>query len=465
MRKNSRFFIAQLSEDLAKAVRVDAGEIAGIAGQPISGHDDAQSAASAVRKAFAALGYSGEPVILVLGRNQVTCRFIRIPGATNQEIGEIVRLQAGKYLPYSPQELVTGYQKVSVDKDGYIELNLVIVQRSLVERNRQLFDALKPADFSVSLSSYGLAQLCSRFDPGGDNTVLLVDSDSSQCELAVIGRKKLLYSRAFRLDTGEDGWKNIFGEELRKTLDTYRKEVMFKLPEKAVVLGSGERQSGILQVLRDDHQWSVDTVEPLELVRVSARAVKDLGNTSGSFAGIFGFIQGLGEDNLNLLPRETKVKQQKALRRVETVQTALVFAAAFVFALAGVYKWLDNKSRRLNMIKHELAMTAQEARPLDEMEKRFRIAAQRSGSVGILDMLSQLHGIIDQELTLTSFSYEEGMVVLRGEAGSLNTCLALVAGIEKSPAFRGLNPRVSYATKKMSAADESVNFEIVCSKE
>ena len=132
----------------------------------------------------------------------------------------------------------------------------------------------------------------------------------------------------------------------------------------------------------------------------------------------------------------------------------------------GALKNLDNKAKYLARLKSELRQISNEAKPLENIEKRFRFLEK--GAVkpeSSLDILYELHKVIPQDVSLVTIDYEENkVIVLRGVAPELNSVFALVSEFEKSNVFSRFKIKVDYATQRKLVGGEAVDFQISCQR-
>jgi len=145
---------------------------------------------------FKKIGYNKEKVIISLACHQATHRYIKVPTRIPQEIEQIIAFQAPKYLPYAASELVTGYHLIRVDQEGYAHVNLIIVPLESSQRYCTFLKEVAATDFTITLSSYGLAYLYDEIVPKQSQPVLVIDIDAMQIELAIVQAKEVLLSRS-----------------------------------------------------------------------------------------------------------------------------------------------------------------------------------------------------------------------------------------------------------------------------
>ncbi len=405
------------------------------------------------------LSYNNNQIILSLPRQQATCRYIKIPARFPAEIDKIIPFQAAKYLPYPPQELISGYQIVLIDKEGYSYINLNIVHKDIISGYISFFDSLNIKNFSIILNSYGLNNLYSEIEPPKPEINMIIDIDYSYAELIVARQGKLFFSRSFKLPP-QDNLENILSEEINKTNSVYAKETG-QLPAGRVIIFTNKNISA--QNLSAKISLPVQTFDYREkdFLRQSGEKIKASGL---SVAGLVGLGLKQTEAELNILPPQAKEARLRISRKKEFIKVSAAAVISVVMLTFAVAKDLGNKKYYSDMIKAELSKISKEAKILDELEKRFDILeSQAKSRLIVLDALHELHRTIPQEVYLNSFVYEEDkQIVLRGQAPNLDSVFRLVSEFEKSKVSDNFMPKLRYATKKKTQTKDIVDFEIIC---
>jgi Tfp pilus assembly protein PilN len=447
-------FIFQITDTHLKVARFQPSGGIDFQAEVIPPDADEKSIAERLARLLNKLEYRNNPLIIALPRSKVTCRYLKIPAQSPKEIEKIVSLQASRYLPYPQEELITGYEVISVGKDGYSNINLVIAQKDVINRYLGVCKGLNCPSLTIALSSYGLSNIFNQVYPEPKNAEMLIDIDSSQMELAVIAHGKLLFSRYFKVDMSNPGWKSIFLDEVLKSREAYKKEVAGEAADKILVTGQQNLADDLIQAL--NAQAGIKA-EALPYRKISADT---------SFISLIGLGIKDVAYSLNLLPKDLKEELIVRAQKKEYAQL-LLFAAVIIAVLGlGVAKSLDNKAQYLKKLKAELDKVSQQAKPLKEIEKRLTIA---SGSLkekpSSLEVFSEIHRLIPASILLTEFIYEAGRdLTLRGQAQDLGAVFALVSQIENSSVLKSFSVKVRYATKRKTSAGEVIGFEIVCAK-
>lgn len=464
-------FICQLTESFLKVAKCllnhnSKRRFVGLEVEEIVADTDDKKLAEKFNAAFKKLGYRNDPVIISLPRSQATCRYIKVPAQAPDEIERIISLQASRYLPYPAGELITSYQAILSDKEGFTYINLVIVHRDIVERYLKIFQEANINRVTIALSSYGLCNFYNYLEPEGLGSVMVIDIDSEQVELAIILNKKLVFSRCFKLNQLKADWGNLFIDELNKTQDAYLKELSQETPDKVILMGVEKKLKELAEIIKKQVALPVEIFSCAEKINIPENLSEKILNSDNSFTSLIGLGLERIEESLNLLPQGIKTEVKKVSQRNEYLKLILYILGIILFLSLGVAKNLHNKAIYLEQLKSELNKIAQEARPLEEIEKRFGLLQNRSQArASSLDLLYEIFKTMPPDITLSSFSYEEdNQVILRGQTPELNSVYTFVTELQNSEVFKNFSIKPRYATKKKTQAGEIMDIEIVCSK-
>lgn len=409
------------------------------------------------------LDYNGNQVILSLPRHQATCRYIKVPAKFPAEIDRIIPFQASKYLPYPAQELITGYQIISTDKEGYSHINLNIVHKDIILSYLSFLNSLAIKKFSIILSSYGLCNLYSEIEsPSCANMV--VDIDSNYVELIVVSQKKLLFSRSFKVSQ-QHNLEDILSEEIKKTNSACIKETG-QIPAAGIIIFtneniSAESLSGKISVpVKISDYCGKVSPRPAQAV---CEKIKTAGVSAASLIGL-----GLKEISaeLNILPENIKQVRIRAVKKKEFIKSAVTILLTVLTLTFAVMKDLDNKRTYKDKLKIELDKISKEAKMLEELEKRFAfLESQAKYRLIALEVLYELHRMMPKDVNLSSFIYEDDkQIALRGQTRELNYVLELASTLEKSKALGNFTCKLRYATKKKTQMGDIIDFEMICLK-
>ncbi len=469
--KKKAVFIVQLTEGALKIVKCltakgKSAEFAAIEIVPLSAPADDAKIAEKLTETLRKLKFNLDPVIVSLPRINVTSRYLKVPAQNPAEIERIVSLQAPRYLPYSSEELNTGFQVIRTDKEGYSDVNLIIAHRDVTGRYVNMFRELKPSSVSVFLSSFGLGNLYHYCFDKETSPVILVDINSNQAEVAITQGEKFLFSRSFKLTAANSDWPNLLGDEVRRTVGLYLKEVSKEEPKKILVYNCGRSFGNLSEILNRQTGLAVEELPYAQKAGLSKQFSDIIAASNTSFASLIGFAAQEVSQYLNLLPVHVKETAKSASQRKNQLRLAAsVCGLILIFGLS-LWRNFENKSLYLKRLKSELAKISLESKPLEAIEKRFRLLQGRSRDrLSALQALYELHRNTPEKVSITNFIYDGGKeLIIRGQAGELDYVFEFVARLQEAEALKKFEVKVKYATKKKTAAGEVVDFEIGCLK-
>ncbi|MFH0827373.1 MAG: pilus assembly protein PilM [Candidatus Omnitrophota bacterium] len=433
---------------------------------PLPANADEKKLSDLWQQSLKKMGYDHHPIIVCLPRNQATCRYLKVPAVTPSEIEKMSNLQASRYLPYPAHELVTAFDIISTDKEGYAHINLTIVQKNNIERILNILKGFKASRMSIILSSYALLNLYLFLKPGDHESTMIIDVDALQAELAVVGSRKLLFSRSVKMDRQAFGWKNVLFDEMDKTLETYMESVSSEPIRKFALVGTRSALDELKEALEAKFSLPAEILTLGPNLNIPPNLSGVILNSEVSFASCLGLCLKEPQPSLNLLPQDIKDETRKVISRKKSLQAAVLALVIMMAWGIGSAKHLDNREVYLERLRSELAKISKTAKPLEDIERRFELLEARNLNVSSsLDILHELHAIVPADAALISMSFEENkQVLLRGQSPGLDSVFAFVDRIEKSSVFKPFRIKVRYATKKKTASGDMVDFEIECLK-
>jgi Tfp pilus assembly protein PilN len=391
---------------------------------------------------------------------------LRIPSQLPSEIEKIVNLQAPSFLPYPANELVTGFQIIASDRQGHCGVNLVIAHRGAIERMLAFFEKLQSSCVSIILSSYGLCNLYNVAAKNQTTPVMLLDIDSEQAEVVLVGNRKMFFSRVFRFSQGQPDRGSILVDEINKTRDVYIREVAQEAPAKIVLLGSRTANEPFIDILQKQTAYPFQVISYQDIPGLGESIAQRAATSDVSVASLLGLGLGSFDEYLELLPQAVKQQRRSSRQRQEYVHSTLLGLGLVLITAAAMTRHLDNKIAYLVTLKDKLGQVTRDAKPLEDIERRFRTFADQSQKrLSALDVLRELYQIVPAQVTLTRFTYEESnQISLHGQTPGMDAVFMFVSALEKSRLFENFTVKINYATQKKMQSGQAIDFEIMCSQ-
>ncbi len=466
-RKADVFFICQFSEARLRVIKCAhtigrRAEFLEARTQELPALADKESLSLNLGLVLKELDFRGNRLIVSLPRAQVTCRYLKIPSKIPVEVEQIASLQAPRYLPYQTNELITAYQPILVDEDGYTQINLFIAHRDVIEDYIKIFKKLNIKNYSLFLSSVGLLNLFYAVNSQSKSSVIVIDIDCDHAEIAIVDKDNFFFSRSFKVSQNLPGWENVIAGEINKTKDAYLKEAFRKDPEKIVIFGSPDNFQSLLEIVKKQTIIPVEISAYWQGLSFSQVLLNQVSGSSGSYANLAGLGLKSIPESLNLLPPEIRNQTRNSLKAKENLRVAYFLSCIVIIFALGILKNIDNKARFLNYVKTQLNRIEKDARSIEELQERIEfVEKSHQKKPSALDILYELHQIIPVDVVLTNFSYDEsGQIVLRGQTPQMDNVFEFVTRLEKSVVFKGFEIKVKYASNKKLNAGDLVDFEI-----
>lgn len=395
--------------------------------------------AAALRRLIREKEFESRSVNICLPHRLAAIKSIRVPSTDPDEIRSMATLQACRLMPFSPEEIIAGFEIVQTSAEGFSTVLLTVVRREDVD---PILDICRRDGLRVNqvmLDSHALPALAA---DQVRSPCLLVTGEDQEGMVAILDKNNSRFARAFPWDGSADS----LAHEAAMSLDAYQKDTPFWTPSKILWVGktpSGEIRKALESVLNapfDVFEFPAQLHESWERSAYSAACAQKVPT--------------------NLLP-DTEQKRQG---RETLARQKMIFASLFlsiVFAWVGL-GWMQEQRQRARIARLDQTMAAlsREAQGLEAKADRLE-ETRRSEGASLLQDLRALNAVLPSGVSLSGLSYERhGAVVLQGEALSLADALATVTALEKSALFQKVELRNSDATT--INGKDLAQFQIVC---
>ncbi|MBI4601903.1 MAG: type IV pilus assembly protein PilM [Planctomycetes bacterium] len=367
-----------------------------------------------------------EPVVVAHPGQGTFSRFIKVPAFDQKKVRDMVRYEASQQIPFPLDEVIWDYHVVNKE---YLpgeerEVGLFAVRRETIDD--YLVDFTREG-LSVEMLTIGYLGLLNfiKFDINPPEPSIVLDIGAAHTDLvlvdgprfwirplphsgndvtkAIMSRFKLAFAEAekLKLETGkapqqaEKIFKAVIQpklqdlvQEVQRSLGYYRSQVGGDVKfTKVYLLGNGSRVVGIKQFLQDHLGIPVERVHTIGRLRVNREVdVKLLQAELAAFGTALGIgIQavGVGACQVDLVPREEKLRKEAVRKRKH-----VFFAAAIIVAaMAGASGMIRGK---LAQLQTALQTARDDTPPLYERECR---ELERATNVQLLSVIEELKGL------------------------------------------------------------------------
>jgi Tfp pilus assembly PilM family ATPase len=386
-------------------------------------------------------GFAKSDLVGCLFRHQVSVRFFSFPSHEDGEIGRMAQYEAAELLPLKPEETITRYIVLKKRNNGYADTMVVVTHKEEVAK---LLDKVKASAMtieSLNLSSLALLRCLNHVIgkklPESNDNVLLVYVEDGAVEIIIARNEIIEFSRGF---VTEDINKStqVLISEIRHSMELFFNNAdENKLTR--IILGSPRADlKPIAEVLKQ--RFSV----PLQEEKIDIA---------------YG-LAALGDEGVNLLSNEF-IRSRKAREFKNKILIAgglllvniLLFAGIFMIQINRKQAYLEKLNKEI-IARKPLAQAVQ-----NKLRKLTIVQTQLSSQLLVLDAITDIVDITPVSASLNMLSVnEQGDMVIRGQAKTLQEVLDFVSAIEKSEYF--VNSHLNYSNRRKLRDMELIDFEI-----
>lgn len=411
---------------------------------------------------FAGLSQPPQQIICPVSSKNVLSKNVEIPSTEREEITKIIDFQAGRFTPYSRDEIVLDFICMETAKQHYTSVLLFIVSRKLVDRYWRLFEEIG-VPIKIVIASEALGMTYAEMVEQDTGAVAGIHLGEDAADFTVMDHRQMVFVR--NLPVGAEHfaghWETAgveFANELNKSWVAYQDEGEGRPIKHLVVTGIVKDPDGFKKVLQSSCPFLQEAQTALKFLdyrshfKTTEAAFNEMNaQAETSFFELAASITQSSKLKVDLLPREIKLK-----RRFQDVShdiTALGISLMSIFLVISLYlgtKYYIKKLRLENLEqKHQVAF--EKARDLERISTKNqvvrRILQGRGKGLYVYEIMNRLIG---PDIYLSRFTYEDGgKLALTGTAESMSRVFAFVTKMEESNYF------TTVATKETKSRTEA----------
>ncbi|MBI4549799.1 MAG: pilus assembly protein PilM, partial [Candidatus Omnitrophica bacterium] len=398
-------------------------------------------------KYFAAEKIEHPRVILSIPSRLFISKNVDIPSTEMEEISKIIDLQAGRFTPYSRDEIVIDFLCMATPAQHYTSVFLVIVNRKVAERGFRIFENAGIPVLKIGIASEAMAKIYLE-QAGAEadlNAVAGIQVGEESSDLTVIDRNQMVFVRNlpvgsshFQLDRAAA--EEDFLKELNQSLAAYQDQGVGRPIKYLVLTGEPSEIKGLADSIRlgvpplKEPEGRVEILDPSQRFVYSAKAQKALAAAGPvSLFDLLSCVATASSTKLDVLPKEIKLKRvfRESSKDIITLGVLImtVFLVISLFLASRIYF----RSVKAEKIEHYHQSIFPEARKLESISTKNRVVRKllenRGRGLYIFDIVT---GLIGEDLYLASFGYDsEGNILLVGTAESMSRVFAFVSQLEE----------------------------------
>ncbi len=395
---------------------------------------------------------------------------VDMPSTDREEISKIVDLQAGRYTPYSRDEIVIDYICMETAGQYYTNVLLMIVNRQAVDRYFQIFEKAGLTIEKIAIAAEGMALAIDSADEtlSENSAFAVIHVAENFSELFIVNHHQMVFVRSipvgaeqYQKDTAK--FQQEFAEEWSKSLMAYKEQGVGR-PVKTVFLTGMIKGLEFLEKIMQPkgEPYVIKLVDYTKLFQTDPGA---FGNLIPDQVTFFETVAVLGQApdlKLDLSPKEVKLRRHVREGSREIITFGILIMACLVLACIFLASKILIKQDIMKHLDQMEQSSMDEARLMERASTKTRLVRSLLKNRGKgLYVFDRVGSIISEEIFLTSFGYDnEGNLQLTGTANSRSRVYAFVTDLEESNYFSSVKTKTTTSRRvgQMDVAD----FEIEC---
>jgi len=427
-----------------------------------------------ISTAYRDWGIKKREAVCIISSKLFISKNVDMPSNDPDEISKIIDLQAGRYTPYSRDEIVIDYICMSNPGQHYTNVLLVIVNRKLVDRYVRIFDDADVLLSKIAISSESMAfhyqKLLPQGDVGGSFAGIHIDKDSS--DLTIVDKEDMVFVRsipvgAVHFKEDFDSAQKAFVSELGKSITSYQDHGVGQAVRGVIITGLihvlGELEAKIRASvpLMSESSFPIKIIPYHKLFELSDQIKDQVSAVDGeSFFSLLSGISSEASLRIDLLPKEIKLKRRFREGGKEVITMGIIIMTCLVMICTFLASKIYVKNNLIERLDGVSETVYQQARTLERSSTKTRVLRSliehRGKGLYVFDKITTLIGT---NIYLASFSYDnEGNVHLVGTADTMSGVFGFVSQLEESGYFSSV---VTNETKtRKDGGKEVADFDI-----
>lgn len=400
---------------------------------------------------------------------------VEIPSTEKDEIAKIIDLQAGRFTPYSRDEIVIDFLCMETPAQHYTSVLLVIVNRSLVDRYCRIFEDMG-IQIKIAIASEALALTYEEMLGAGPEDYALggicVGDDTT--DLTIMDHRQMVFVRSLPVgaDHFQAGRELAAAElinELNKSLTAYHDQGIGKQVKSLILSGKVADSEWLCSEITANcpvlqrFQTQVQGKDSLTLFDLSEVAKKKIEESkTNSFFELMATLEKSEKTQVDLIPKEVKIRRRFREESKEITSLGITIMTIFAVLSLFLYAKIYFKNQRMEKIQIAGQASFDEARLLERVSTKNRVVRKIIKNRGKgLSAFDEVTGLLGESTYLAHYGYDlEGKLRLGGTAESMSQVFALVNRLEASGRYYSV--KATETKSRREGTRDVADFEIEC---
>ena len=400
---------------------------------------------------------------------------VEIPSTNRDEIAKIIDLQAGRFTPYSRDEIVIDFLfKETEEAQHYTSVLLIIINRKVVERYLRIFEKARIPLSQVTITSEAMSGIYARMAEAGQDgqavAGLHVGEDFS--DLVITDKGQMIFVRS--ISTGAQDLRDNpqtalpeFLNELNKSLTAYQDQSIGTPVRHLVLTGMMDDPPALRQAIQsscpilEGAGADVKAVVYPDYFNFSEKVAAEIAAEKRiSYFELLASLAAGTRSKIDLTPHEAKLKRRFRQSSKDMMTLGVLIMTLFLIVSCFLAGKIYIKNLLYDKLDSMHQSIGQEARSLEGTSTKNRVVRQllenRGKGLWVFGIVSELLG---EDVYLSNFSYQEdGKLGLVGTAQSMSKVFAFVTKLEESNYFNSVKAKQTKLRREGS--EDVADFEI-----
>jgi len=458
---NLKLAYAKISPTRKELVDLVSYEIQGLSEEEIT---------KSIQSSLKSLKLSSPEVIIIIPSHATIAKNIEIPSLNEQEIREIVDLQAGRHTPYSREEIIIDYINIGAYRENYTKILLIIVTLNVIRRQIDILEKVNLKVEKVYFSPELITSFCSGALKLNKEAAVetIVHIDAHFTDFVTITKGGVLFVRSIPIGrqhifSEKERYQMRFIEEVKKSLETYQTEDIGPLPEEIILTGSTQDGDELQDLLSQMLFIPVKIFPYLEHAPMASQELKkSLAAGQDSFLDVIAPLINPDRVQINLIPEEVKLRKKFEEKSKDFVTSGIYVMVILAILCLSLISNIFFKSSYLAKLSDKYEPVIEASKRLENNFSQIRTIkrALKSRNTAI-NVLAELYELTPADIQLSSIKFTlQGKFSIEGNSRTMGTVFSFIGDMEESVFFKKVESRRT--TKRRVDEGEIVDFEIIC---
>jgi hypothetical protein len=372
-----------------------------------------------LRRALLNRGITSEAATVVLPRSLVTLRRIQLPGVSDNELPDMVRLQAATRLTVPLDSVCMDFVPLPRHGEGR-EVLLATTPAEQVSGIRSTLEAAGLQLSGVQVSSFGIASALAhagKLTTTGESVETVITLRSDRIELLMIRQQSVMFSHSGASWSSADQIEQAVRSEISRGRLAATEVMGPHTVRQVTLIGIDEVTSAVPDEItkRLDHA-AVQRLNPSDSI-IQGKLPDDL--TASDVLAAAGVISGRQKGSV---PTIDLVNPRKPAQRADNRRLKMILTVGAVLLLSvGAWKWRHSTIAQLQTTTHGMeaevsALKKDFKAGDDDLEQDVAIQQWSQGNIDWLDEMNRIREVMGgtERLLIRNFTFSSGNGSTRG---------------------------------------------------